>query len=86
MMNSKGKNVGTIRQLQDKGENIDEAPQGSEVAVSMNEPIIDRHIHEGDDLFTVPKSDEVKFLQGKFSVRLTTNEVETLNRIVEIKR
>ena len=86
VMNSKGKNVGTIRQLQDKGENIDEAPQGSEVAVSMNEPIIDRHIHEGDDLFTVPKSGEAKFLQGKFSTRLTTNEVETLNRIVEIKR
>jgi translation initiation factor 5B len=86
VMNFSGKMVGAIRQLQEKGENIDEAPQGSEVAVSMNEPIIDRHIHEEDDLFTVPKSDEAKFLLGKFFSRLTTSEVETLNRIVEIKR
>ena len=86
VMNSSGKMVGVIQQLQEKGENMDEAPQGSEVSVSMNEPIIDRHIHEGDDLFTVPKSGEAKFLLEKFSPRLTTNEVETLKRIVEIKR
>ena len=86
VMNSSAKMIGTIRQLQEKGENIDEASQGSEVAVSINEVIMDRHVHEGDELFTVPRSNDAKILLEKFSSRLTINEIETLNKIVKIKR
>jgi hypothetical protein len=47
---------------------------------------MDRHVHEGDELFTVPRSNDAKILLEKFSSRLTINEIETLNKIVEIKR
>ncbi len=85
-MNSSGKTVGTISQIQNKGENLDESPQGSEISVSMTEPIVDRHIHEGETLFTVPKSIEAKTLQTKFISRLTVDEVKILEKIIEIRR
>ncbi len=86
VMNIKGKIVGTIRQIQEKGESINEAPQGSQTAISMKEPTIGRHINEDDKLYTVPKSDEAKLLLGKFKSKLTTDEAETLSKIVQIKR
>ncbi|MFQ6135205.1 MAG: translation initiation factor IF-2, partial [Nitrososphaerales archaeon] len=86
VMNIEGKTMGTIRQIQEKGESIGEASRGSQVAVSMKEPTMGRHIHEGDKLYTVPKSDEAKLLLGKFKYRLTPDEAETLSKIVQIKR
>lgn len=86
VMNSSGKKVGTINQIQEKGETFDEVQQGSEISVSMKEPTVDRHIHEGETLFTVPKSDEAKKLIDKYNSRLTSDEVEILNKIIKIKR
>ncbi|MEE9586142.1 MAG: translation initiation factor IF-2 [Nitrososphaerales archaeon] len=86
VMNIKGKIVGTIRQIQEKGESINEAPQGSQTAISMKEPTLGRHINEDDKLYTVPRSDEAKLLLGKFKSKLTTDEAETLSEIVQIKR
>ncbi|MEE9586325.1 MAG: hypothetical protein V3W09_05415, partial [Nitrososphaerales archaeon] len=50
------------------------------------EPTLGRHINEDDKLYTVPRSDEAKFLLGKFKSKLTTDEAETLSEIVQIKR
>jgi translation initiation factor 5B len=86
VMNSEGKIVGTIRQLQEESNTLDEVDAGSEVAVSMNEPTIGRQINEGDRLFTVPKSDEAKLLLGKYASRLSKDEAEVLKEIVEIRR
>lgn len=86
VMNSSGKIVGTISQIQDKGKNLDEVPQGSEISVSMKEPTVDRHIHEGETLFTVPKSSEAKNLLANFISRLSVDEVEMLKKIIEINR
>jgi len=86
VMNSEGKIIGTIHQLQDKGKSVDEAEQGSEVAVSMSEPTIGRHIQEGETLYTVPKNNEVKILIKKYLSRLSSEESGTLDKIIKIRR
>ncbi len=86
VMDSKGKTIGFIHQIQEKGETIDISLTGSQAAVSMKEPIIGRHIHEGDKLYTIPRSDETKLMLGKFLSRLSSEEVETLKEIVQIRR
>ena len=56
IINSEGKEVGVVKQIQDNGENIQNAPKGSEVAISMNEPVIGRTIREGEILYSLPNA------------------------------
>ena len=56
IINSTGKEVGVIKQIEDNGENIKQAAKGSEVAVSMNEPVIGRTIREGEILYSLPNA------------------------------
>ncbi|MGQ9718895.1 MAG: translation initiation factor IF-2 [Nitrososphaerales archaeon] len=86
LMNDQGKTVGTVQQIQDKGEKIGEAPTNSQVAISMQEPIFGRQVNEEDVLYTLPKGEDVKLLLTKFKDRLTEDEVNTLDEIIEIKR
>jgi translation initiation factor 5B len=86
LMNDQGKTVGTVQQIQDKGEKISEAPPNSQVAISMQEPIFGRQVDEEDFLYTLPKGEDVKLLLTKFKDRLTEDEVKILNEIIEIKR
>jgi len=86
LMNAQGKTLGTVQQIQDKGEKISEAPTNSQVAISMGEPIFGRNINEEDILYSLPDGEEVKLLLNKFKDRLTNEEIETLNEIIEVKR
>ena len=86
VMDEEGKTVGTIRQIQEESKTIDEATIGAQVAVSIDGPMVGRQINEGDRLLTVPKSEEVKLLLGKFASRLSPDEAEVLNDIVVIRR
>ncbi len=86
MMNLQGKTLGTIQQIQDKGESISEAPTNSQVAISIEGPTFGRNINEEDILYTLPNGEEVKLLLSKFKDRLTVEEIETLNEIIEVKR
>lgn len=85
-MNLHGKIVGTIHQIQDKGKNMEVAEKGSQVAVSMNEPTIGRHIEEDEALYTLPPEDEVKLLLSKYSERLGEDGLKTLREIIEIRK
>ena len=52
IMNTSGKKVGIIHQIQDKGKTIDEATKGMQVAISINGPQIGRQLNEGDVFYT----------------------------------
>ena len=81
-----GEDVGELQQIQDKGKAVAEAMQGMEVAVSMDKPMIGRHIFEKDILFVkVPESD-VKALQLTFADKLSQEEQDTLREYVEAMR
>ena len=78
--------VGEIRQIQDRGEAISEAETGMQVAISLDKPVVGRHIHEKDILYVrVPEAD-AKALLKKFQGRLSPEELEALNEFVDMMR
>jgi len=86
LMREDGKVVGEIAQIQDKGQTILEAKAGMSVAVSMKEPIIGRHIREGDTLYVVVPEEHVKLLKTTFQSKLTSDESHALEEFIKKMR
>ena len=81
-----GTDLGEISQIQDKGEAIPKATAGMQVAISMNKPIIGRHIDENDLLYVKVPEAHMKLLKTKFQDMLSQDELKTLDEYVEIMR
>jgi len=84
--NKNGKKIGVVHQLQEDKKTITSAKTNSEVACSVKGITIGRQIHEEDVFYTLPSSLEAKQLLNKFSHKLTSEELSTLNEIIEIQR
>jgi translation initiation factor 5B len=81
-----GEDIGEIQQIQDKGKALSEAPQGAQVAISMDRPIVGRHVFEKDVLYVkVPESD-AKALSTTFTGKLTMDEQEALNEYMNMMK
>jgi translation initiation factor 5B len=81
-----GEEIGEVQQIQEKGKALSEAQQGMQVAISMDKPIVGRHVFEKDILYVkVPESD-AKALQTSFMEKLTVEEQEALNEYVKLMR
>ncbi len=85
-MNSDGRKVGYIHQLQHDKKTVTSAKAGDEVACSVQDVTIGRQLFEEEVFYTFPPSHEAKQLLNKFMHKLTTEEQEVLNEIVEIQR
>ncbi|MDH3676851.1 MAG: translation initiation factor IF-2 [Nitrosopumilus sp.] len=85
-MNKEGKGIGKVHQLQHEGKTVTSAKAGQEVACSVQDVTIGRQIFEEDVFFSYPPSHEAKKLLGKFGHKLSSEEIEVLNEIVEIQR
>lgn len=86
LMNSKGKIVGTISQIQDKGQSIPEASAGAKVAISMREPVVGRHIREGEILYVAIPEQDARLLLKEYYDMLDEGSRKALEEIVEIRR
>jgi translation initiation factor 5B len=86
VINENGKKIGSIHQIQEGGKNLSEASIGTQVAVSMKEPVIGRQISEGDIFYTDLTSKEAKLLIESFSHRLGPEEQEVFQHILSKKR
>jgi len=86
MMNDKGKVVGTIAQIQDKGQSIPEARAGMKVAISMREPVVGRHIREGEILYVAVPENDARLLLKEYYDMLDDSSKKALEEIVEIMR
>lgn len=86
VINEEGKKIGAIHQIQQSGKTIEEANKGMQVAVSIRGPTIGRQINEGDIFYTDLNSKQAKLLNERFTQRLTEEEMEVLNHIVDMKR
>ncbi len=86
LIKKNGENIGEIMQIQDRGKPVSEAGTGMQVAVSLEKPIVGRHINEKDVLYTRIPEAHAKKLLAKFSSRLTAEELETLNEYVNVMR
>ncbi|MFQ5999831.1 MAG: translation initiation factor IF-2, partial [Candidatus Bathyarchaeia archaeon] len=81
-----GQDVGEIMQIQDRGQAVSEADVGMQVAVSLNKPVVGRHIHENDVLYVKVPEEHAKILLTKFQERLSPQQLEVLNEFVETMR
>jgi len=81
-----GHDLGEIIQIQDRGEAISQANIGMQVAISMNKPVVGRHINEGDVLYVKVPEQHVKILKTNFQSLLSEDEIKALEEYVEIMR
>ena len=81
-----GRDVGEIKQIQDRGQAVSEANTGMQVAVSLDKPIVGRHIYEGDVFYVRVPEAHAKIFLTKFQDRLSSEELEALNELVEMMR
>jgi translation initiation factor 5B len=86
MVNSEDHKLGRITQIQESGDPVSSAEEGSEVAVSMPRPVFGRHIKEKDVLYVDIPEQDIRKLREKFASRLTENALDVLMEFVEIKR
>jgi translation initiation factor 5B len=85
-MNKEGKKIGLIHQLQLEGKTVTSAKTGQEIACSVQDVTIGRHIFEEDVFFTLPPSHEAKTLLARFTSKLSSDELEVLNQIIQTQR
>jgi translation initiation factor 5B len=86
VMNESGNRVGVIKVIQDKSENVDEAKFGSQVAVSIDGPVVGRNIKEGELLYIDVPEKHAKIVEQELIDSLAPDELETLEVFMGIKR
>ena len=85
-MNKTGKKIGIIHQLQHDGKTVSMVKIGQEVACSVQNITIGRQIAEEDVFYTLPSSSDAKQLIKRFMHKLSSEETDVLNEIIEIQR
>ena len=85
-MNTSGKKIGIIHQLQNDGKTVPIVKSGEEVACSVQNVTIGRQIAEEDVFYTLPSSNEAKNYLKNYMSKLNSEEIQVLNKILEIQR
>jgi translation initiation factor 5B len=88
LINKEGKLIGSIHQLQDRGESLPRAIKNQEIAISIKGAIVGRTIREvEDEIFYVdiPEKD-FRLLKSKFKKELTSDDIDILEEFAKIKR
>ncbi|PSQ38394.1 translation initiation factor IF-2 [Halobacteriales archaeon SW_12_71_31] len=78
--------VGTLKSIQDQGEDVDEARAGDSVAVSIDGPTVGRDIDEGDELWVDLPEKHAKILEQELAEAIPADELETLSAYLEKRR
>lgn len=86
IMNSKGRKIGRIHQIQHNGKTVSEAVAGQEVACSIREATIGRQLFEENVYYTLPNSREAKNLMVRFNDRLSDDQRDALDHIIKVQR
>ena len=84
LVNGTGKRVGVVLRVQDQGEDVGEATAGKEVAVSIDKPMVGRHIFEGDVLYVDVPPQHARVLTTKFKDYLSPREVSLLEELASL--
>jgi translation initiation factor 5B len=86
LMRSDGKPVGTVREIQKENKSVREGKLGDELAVSIEGPMVGRHIQEGDVLYTDIPRDHALALKRELRDLLSGDELAVLDEIIAIKK
>jgi translation initiation factor 5B len=85
IMNSAGKSITAIKQIQAEKENLTTAQKGMRVAMSFENVTVGRQVHEGDVLYSDISEDDFRQMKG-LSQYLSKGEIQVLKEIAEMKR
>jgi translation initiation factor 5B len=83
---SKPDRVGTLKTIQDEGEDVDEARTGERVAVSIDGPTVGRQIKEGDELWIEIPEKHAKILEQELAEDISADEREVLSMYLDKHR
>lgn len=86
LLREDGTKIGTLKAIQNKGENIPEAGYKQEIAISIEGPTVGRQIHEGDILLVDVPEKHAKILEQELYDTLPADELETLQAFLAMKR
>ena len=86
LITDKGKRVGFVHQIQDKGQTLEKADTGSEVAISVKGIEIGRDIDKDETMFVNVPESHVRQLITKFSNQLSSDQKVALREFIELKR
>jgi translation initiation factor 5B len=78
--------VGSLKSIQDEGEDVDELRTGERAAVSIDGPTVGRGIEEGDDLWVEIPEKHAKILEQELTEDISADERETLSMYLEKHR
>ncbi len=81
LVSSVGRRVGVVLRIQDQGKDVGEAVAGKEVAVSIDKPMVGRHVFEGDVLYVDVPPQHARVLSTKFRDYLSPREVALLEEL-----
>ncbi|MHC1589823.1 MAG: translation initiation factor IF-2 [Candidatus Hecatellaceae archaeon] len=81
-----GSFIGRIVQIQERGESLREAVRGMQVAISMKEPTLGRHVKEGEILYVDMPESHIRNLLRNYKDTLTPDEEECLKEFLQVKR
>ncbi len=86
LINEGGEIIGKLKGMQDKGENIQEAKKGMQIAVSIEGPTVGRQIKEGDVLYTFIPIQRIRILTQTFEKEGMEEELEILREIWKLEK
>ncbi|TFG29433.1 MAG: translation initiation factor IF-2, partial [Promethearchaeota archaeon] len=87
LITDKGKKVGRVHQIQDKGQSLEKADKGSDVAISIRGIEIGRDIDKDEILFvSVPESHVRQLMLAKFLNELTSDQKDILREYIMLMR
>ena len=72
--------------MEDKGESLPSMSRGQRVAMAIDDAIAGKDFDEGDDLYVDVPEKHYKVIERKFKDKLTEDELECLDELIEIKR
>jgi translation initiation factor 5B len=86
LMREDGTPIGKVESMQDKGDNLKSASKGSKVAMAIKEAVFDRDFEEGETLYVNIPEKHYKILETELKGKLSEDELDILQEIVDIKR
>jgi len=86
VITDKGKKVGRVHQIQDKGQTLEKADKDSEVALSIRGIEIGRDIGKDEILFVNVPESHVRQLMAKFLNELTSDQKDVLREFIKLMR
>jgi translation initiation factor 5B len=86
LLREDGAIVGTLKEIQERNENLSSASAGQEVAISIDGPTVGRQIHEGDTLYVNIPEKHARIVEQELRSKLSEDEREILEKFLEMKR